>query len=163
MKLNKKKDSKKCPSWVKWLGGILIFALVVFILLIILSPDLLNDGNADYIRVLCRFSTSFDTDSKWLQTMKIIIDFTGSFFELKHYPFLKEVIIRDGDGFYFDGNVLITGLKRLKTINIGDNNFGDNRGVDYIEISHCPSLTSIVIGKECFRHYDKGLFLNGWT
>ena len=163
LKLNKKKDSKKCPSWVKWLGGILIFALVVFILLIILFPDLLNYGNADYIRVLCRFSTSFDTDSKWLQTMKIIIDFTGSFFELKHYPFLKEVIIRDKDGFYFNGNVLITGLKRLKTINIGDNNFGDNRGVDYIEISHCPSLTSIVIGKECFRHYDKGLFLNGWT
>ena len=73
MKLNKKKDSKKCPSWVKWLGGILIFALVVFILLIILFPDLLNDGNAGCVRLLCRFSTSFDTDSKWQQTMKKIL------------------------------------------------------------------------------------------
>ena len=94
--------------------------------------------------------------------MKIIIDFTGSFFELKHYPFLKEVIIRDGDGSRLD-TVLITGLKRLKTINFGNYNFGDNRVVDYIEISHCPSLTSIVIGKECFSLYDKGLILNGLT
>ena len=162
MKLNKKKDSKKCPSWVKWLGGILIFALVVFILLIILFPDLLNHGNADYIRVLCRFSTTLDTDSKWLQTMKKIIDSTGYFFELKHYPFLKEVIIRDGDGSGLD-TVLITGLKRLKTINIGNYNFGYGYSKHVAEISHCPSLTSIVIGKGCFSYYDKGLILNGLT
>ena len=162
MKLNKKKDSKKCPSWVKWLGGILIFALVVFILLIILFPDFIS-FNSEYIRVLCRFSTSFDTDSKWLQNMRKIIPKPGDYFILKNYPFLKEVIIRDKDGSYFYGNVLITGLKRLKTINFGNYNFDYDRDVDYIEISHCPSLTSIVIGKECFRHYDKGLFLNGWT
>lgn len=89
---------------------------------------------------------------------------TGSFFELKHYPFLKEVIIRKGVfGEYVGEYVLITGLKRLKTINIGNGNFGDNRDVGYIEISHCPSLTSIVIGKSCFGLYDKGLILNGWT
>lgn len=163
--MNKKKDSKKCPSWVKWLGGILIFALVVFILLIILFPDLLNDGNADYIRVLCRFSTSFDTNSKWLQNMRKIIPKTGDYFILKNYPFLKEVIIRDKEvfGFFFNGYVLITGLKRLKTINIGNGNFGDDRDNEYIEISHCPSLTSIVIGKGCFGLYDKGLILNGLT
>ena len=94
-----------------------------------------------------------------------IINFTGSFFELKHYPFLKEVIIRKGVfGSYVGGYVLITGLKRLKTINIGNGNFYYVRdNVGYIEISHCPSLTSIVIGKGCFRLYDKGLILNGWT
>lgn len=162
MKLNKKKDSKKCPCWVKWLVGILIFVLVVFILLIILFPDLISN-NSEYIRVFCRFSTTFDTDSKWLQNMRKIGGYVGSFFELKHYPFLKEVIIRDNSRSSFYGNVLITGLKRLKTIYIGNNNFGDNRAADYIEISHCPSLTSIVIGKECFRHYDKGLILKGLT
>ena len=164
MKLNKKKDSKKCPSWVKWLGGILIFALVVFILLIILFPDFIS-FNSEYIRVLCRFSTSFDTDSKWLQNMRTIIPKSGDYVTLKHYPFLKEVIIGNGVFYYFEGNVLITGLKRLKTVTIGNDNFSFDRKDDYyIEISHCPSLTSIIIGKNCFNSlFYKGMILNGWT
>lgn len=109
------------------------------------------------------FSTKFDSGSSWLTTMDRVF-FSGDNVDFSSFPFLKEIIIRDSER-VDTGLFLVTGLKRLKTITIGKEfmHSYDRWGDRKVEISHCPSLTSLVIGDKSFGDHEEfiltGLFV----
>lgn len=142
--MNKKGESKK--KWVKWVVGIVGTLAMLFVGFILIFPEFFRDDQWSKVRGMWVFSTKFDSDSSWLRTVGGILHF-GHDAVFSSFPFLKEIIIRDNEN--WDGeSFLVTGLKRLEKITIGK----DFLESGSLKISHCPSLTSLVIGDSSFRY-----------
>lgn len=162
MKLNKKGESKK--KWIKWVVGIVGTLVVLFVAFVLIFPEVFNHDQWGRIKGMWVFSTKFDSGSSWLTTMDRVF-FSGDNVDFSSFPFLKEIIIWDNEGHPTSGLFLVTGLKRLKTITIGKHfTYYHGHGEDRkVEISHCPSLTSLVIGDGSFSLHDEliltGLFM----
>lgn len=158
----KKKDSKKKSRIVKWVVGVVGVLAALFVVFILLFPDVFRGGQWDRIRGMCVFSGKFDSesDSWWLDILGNLCPH-GDYVDFSRFPFLKEIVIGDKAYGTRYGNVLISGLKRLKTVNIGKGfNIHSSGSDNTVEISHCPSLTSITIGDYSFEKY-KELILSG--
>ena len=85
-------------------------------------------------------------------------DFSNAILDLSRFSVLEELQIGYGC-FNYVSKVSVAGLKKLKSVIIGEKSFQNESNDSELVVSDCPELASLTIGNDSFRNF-KGFKLS---
>ena len=81
-------------------------------------------------------------------------DYQNEVLDLSRFSALEELTIGDGC-FNYVSKVSVVGLKKLKSVSIGEKSFQNESNDSELIVSDCPELTSLSIGNESFKGFKE--------
>ena len=81
-------------------------------------------------------------------------DYQNEVLDLSRFTELEELTIGDGC-FNYVSKVSVVGLKKLKSVAIGEKSFQNESNDSELVVSDCPALTSLSIGNESFKGFKE--------
>ena len=95
-----------------------------------------------------------DLESLKSITVKACDDYQNEVLDLSRFSALEALTIGDGC-FNYVSKVSVVGLKKLKSVSIGEKSFQNESNDSELIVSDCPELTSLIIGNESFKGFKE--------
>ena len=87
-------------------------------------------------------------------TVKACDDYQNEVLDLSRFSTLETLTIGDGC-FNYVSKVSVVGLKKLKSVAIGEKSFQNESNDSELIVSDCPELTSLSVGNESFKGFKE--------